>query len=217
MKISSSGSRTAVLSFASSNQSSLIWSLPISSIVTNEMWLNHGAPSAADELNTHPNAVPSGPAPHQCSAPLFFACSASCKCLVAAAARAVALSFWKSAATACAEGNGNTHLDGLLKVGLFSKCPSWTQVWYLLSLFQYLTVEYISYQQQILCGNSHCVGKCIIIFILHKLLWICSPNFYLEETEKKRQLRIHDTTGKRQLCCFPQSVLENYFQNFSLP
>lgn len=156
------------------------------------------------------------PAPHQCSAPLFLACSASCKCLVAAAARAVALSFWKSAATACAQGNGNIHLYGLLKVGLFSKCPPWRQVWYLL-LFQYLNVEYISYQQQILSSNSHCVGKCIIIFILHKLLWIRSPNFYLEKTKRIGQLRIQDIMGKRQLFCSLQTVLENYFQKFSPP
>lgn len=39
--------------------------------------------------------------PHQCSLPLFLACSASWRCLVAAAASAAALSFWNSAATAC--------------------------------------------------------------------------------------------------------------------
>lgn len=38
--------------------------------------------------------------PHQCSLPLFLACSASWRCLVAAAASAAALSFWNSAATA---------------------------------------------------------------------------------------------------------------------
>lgn len=37
---------------------------------------------------------------YQCSLPLFLACSASCRCLVAAAASAAALSFWNSAATA---------------------------------------------------------------------------------------------------------------------
>lgn len=37
---------------------------------------------------------------HQCSLPLFLACSASWRCLVAAAASAAALSFWNSAATA---------------------------------------------------------------------------------------------------------------------
>lgn len=37
-----------------------------------------------------------------------------------------------------------------------------------------------SYQQQVLCSNSNCIGKCIIIFILNKLLWISSPDFYLK-------------------------------------
>lgn len=131
---------------------------------------------------------PAATSPYQCSAPLFLACSASCKCLVAAAAKAVALSFWKSAATACTEGNDNTYLYRLLKVVLFSKRPSRCYIYYLLLLlfWLHLNVEHISYQQQILCSNPHCIGKSIIIFILHELLWICGPNFYLKQKGDKK-------------------------------
>lgn len=56
----------------------------------------------------------------------------------------------------------------------------------LLLLWLLLNVEHLSYQQEILCGNPHSIWKSIIIFILHKLLWICSPNFYLEQKGDKK-------------------------------
>jgi len=46
---------------------------------------------------------------------------------------------------------------------------------------------YFSYQQQILSSNPHCIGKSIIIFILHKLLRICSPNLYLKQKGDKKE------------------------------
>lgn len=46
--------------------------------------------------------------------------------------------------------------------------------------------EHISYQQQVLCSNPYCIRESVIIFILHKLLWICSPDFYLKQKQREK-------------------------------
>lgn len=46
-------------------------------------------------------------------------------------------------------------------------------------------MEHNSYQQQVLGCDPHCIGESIIIFILHKLLWIRSPDFYLKQRGDK--------------------------------
>lgn len=94
---------------------------------------------------------------YQCSLPAFLACSASWRCRVAAAAKAAALSFWNSAATAwwtrgCIRDKGGKIIKHPQKKN--SLC---------------------SHQQQILCWYPDRIRECVVILILNKLLRIGSP------------------------------------------
>lgn len=90
---------------------------------------------------------PASACSYQCSVPLLLVCSASCKCRVAAAAKAAALSFWKSVATAygerrsknkcmCVDGLNSWHThtkawSGILKVTPLIQGLWWNSVMFM--------------------------------------------------------------------------------------
>ncbi len=93
---------------------------------------------------------------------MFLACSASWRCRVAAAAKAAALSFWNSAATAW-------WIKGCIKHKLGK-------------IFQHLQTNFLcSHQQQILWRYPDRIRECIIILILNKLLRIGCPYLDLRD------------------------------------